>query len=208
MMMTRHTSLRGFTLIEITVVVGIVGIIAVGIGTFVTQGMRLWRVTQDKVAVQDAARGALDLMTGDIRETILADNGAYPLALTEPFAIEFYANVDQDAKREKIRYSLEGTTLYRWEVKSDSSEPPVYPVFQDSDRTVVADNVVNDDYLFQYFDDTYTGDSAPLAAPFSINQVSLVQIHLVLDEDVTRAPEPYEIETNIMLRNLKYKYEN
>ncbi len=199
---------NGFTLVEILVVVGIVGIMAVGIGTFTTQGMRLWRVTQDKVAVQDSARRAIRLLSGDIREMILADNGAYPLVTAQPMAIEFYSNIDTDPKREKIRYALEGTSLYRWEVESDDQEPPQYPIFHDADRMLVADNVINTDYIFRYFDDTYTGDSDPLADPFALNQVSLVQIRLVLDENTTRAPEPYEIETNIMLRNLKYKYEN
>jgi len=193
---------------EIMVVVSLLAIIGVGIGTYSYQGMKLWTVTRDHVAAQDNIRAAFRGMVDEIREAILSDNGSYPIESASDFALTFFANVDSDPNREKIKYELADGTLYRWENESDGSVPPLYPDFTIDDRTTVAENILNADYLFRYFDASYNGETDPLSDPFDLNEISLVQVKLIVDYDPVRTPTPLEVETNVSLRNLKYKYEN
>ncbi len=190
------------------VTIGIVGMIGIGVSTFAYQGMKLWNVTQDQVVAQESARVALEDTAGEIREMIIADNGSYPLDTAEELELIFYANVDDDEKREKVKYELADEVFYRSVVEADDNQPPQYPAFINDDREVVSRNVVNTGYVFRYFDNSYNGETAPLTAPFELSEVSLVQIRLLVDYDPDRTPDPLEIETNISLRNLKYQYEN
>lgn len=199
---------KGFTLVEVMTVVGIVSMIGVGIGVMAFEGMRLWDVSQNQVEILEDVRLTFTSVVNEIREAIISDNGSYPIEQAQPFSMIFYANVDGDIKREKIKYELQGTTLYRWEVEADDGEPAQYPQFVDNQKKMVAENVLNDEYVFRYYDSSYNGMTDPLAEPFDLNEISLVQVRLVVDNDPNELPEAIEIETNISLRNLKYKYDN
>jgi len=198
----------GFTLIEILVVIAITSLVAVGINAYVTQGVRLWNSTVDKIEAQKNVRQALNIMMGEMREMLPSDNGSYPLMSTQDLSVEFYTNIDSDSKREKIKYELIDGTLYRWAVKSNEAQPPQYPAYTMDDRTIVTKNITNSSIIFRYYDNTYNGETDPLSSPFDLNDVSLIQVTLEIDENLNEPPEPFTIETGISLRNLKYKYEN
>lgn len=199
---------KGLTLIELMVTTAIISMVGAGVGTLAYEGMRLWNVVRDHSEAQENARSAFRGMVSEIREMIIADNGDYPLEATGDFSIVFYANVDDDDEREKVKYEVVDQVLYRWAVEADDAEPPQYPDFTENDRTTVARDIINEDYVFRYFDSSYNGETDPLAEPFDVNKVSLVQIKLFVDNDPNRSPAPVEVETNISLRNLKYKYDN
>lgn len=194
---------NGFTLVEMILVISIISAIGIGISAAVFWGMRLWNITQDHIKAQDQARAAFQNIIGEIREMQMADNGAYDIESASGNTLIFFSNVDSDIKNEKVKYELQNGILYRWYAKSDSSSPPQYPAFLDTTRTTIAQNIVNTGPVFQYYDDTYTGTSAPLTEPISLGEVRLIKIHLLIDYDPTRTPAPLELETNVALRNLK-----
>lgn len=195
---------NGFTLIEMIVVIGILSLIAGGLTTAVVWGMRLWNVTQAHVKAQDEARAAFESITDEIREMQISDNGSYPIDTADSDTLIFYSNIDSDKNREKIKYEFQGDTLYRWYANSDSSTPPQYPAFSDTTKTVVVSHIVNNSVpIFQFYDDTFTGTSAPLSAPIQLNSVRLINIHLFIDYDPGNTPAPLELSTNVELRNLK-----
>jgi prepilin-type N-terminal cleavage/methylation domain-containing protein len=194
---------KGFTLIEMIAVTAIIGMIAVGISTLTYWGIKLWNVTQDQIKAQDEARAAFQNIVGEIREMQISDNGSFDIESASANSLVFFSNVDSDPKREKVKYELQNGTLYRWYAESDTASPPQYPAFSDTTRTVIAKNIVNTGPVFQYYDDTYTGSSAPLGNPIQLGQVRLIKLHLLIDVDPTRSPVPLELETNVALRNLK-----
>ncbi len=198
---------KGFTLIEVITVTAILSLIGVMAGTFAWWGMRLWNVTRDQVAAQDSARAAVQDMVREIREMQISDSGSPPIESVADNKIVFYANTDDDYKREQVTYELDGTTIYRCEVESDDQEPPQYPTCQVSDRQFVADNIVNTGPLFQYYDDTYNGEDGVglLSAPIDKSEIRLVQINVLVDYDPGRTPTPLELQTNVSLRNLKIR---
>jgi len=198
----------GFTLIEITLVIAITGLIAVAASNYVSQGIKLWNYNLEKIETQKNVRAALNNILGEMREMLPSDNGSYPLVSALDQTVEFYSNVDDDIQREKVKYELLNGSLYRSTVNSDGNQPPQYPNFTADDRTLVTDNIINQNAIFKYYDHTYNGESAPLSAPFDLNDVSLIMITLDIDKNSDRPPEPFTIETGVSLRNLKYKYDN
>jgi len=195
--------LKGFTLIESILVMSIIGIIAVGATYFVYWGSKLWDVTQDQVAAQESAREAMQELVGELREMQISDNGSHPIEAVSDNSITFYANIDSDNKREMVKYELDNGTLYKCTKESDDNEPPQYPDCLPGDNNFVAENIVNTGPMFEYYDDSYTGESAPLADPFDTSDIKLIKIKLLIDYDPGRTPVPLEIETNVALRNLK-----
>jgi len=59
---------KGFTLIELMVVVALLGILGYGIVTFFTNTFRIWWQTSHQIDVQQKARTAMDEMTKFIRQ--------------------------------------------------------------------------------------------------------------------------------------------
>ncbi|MFA4930498.1 MAG: prepilin-type N-terminal cleavage/methylation domain-containing protein [Patescibacteria group bacterium] len=200
--MTR-TQQPGFTLIEIIAVTGILSLIAVGIGALSFWGMRLWNITQDHIKAQETARTAFDIMAREIREMQISDNGSYAIENADHDTLIFYANIDDDDDREKIKYELQGGTMYRWTKKSTGDTPAVYSAFTDDDKTTIISQIINTDDFFQYYDDSYTGTSPALTEPVSISAVRLIKITALIDYDPSRTPDPLELITDISLRNLK-----
>lgn len=199
---------NGFTVIEMVATIGIISLIALGLSSYVTQGVRLLNFTTQKIKAQENVRTAINAIISEMREMLQADNGSYPLISANDFSIEFYSNVDSDPEREKIKYELIDGSLYRWVVDSDNGQPAQYPIFTDNDRTFVTDDITNTSSIFKYFDNTYNGETSPLSSPFSLNEVSFILVTLEIDQNLNEPPEPFTIETGVSLRNLKYKYEN
>jgi len=67
---------KGFSLIELMVVVAVLGLIVLGLVTFFTGGVRSWITGQSQLQAQREARQAMDRMVREIREAsnIIADS--------------------------------------------------------------------------------------------------------------------------------------
>ena len=200
--MTQKNKL-GFTLVELVTVISIITLIGVGVGTLAFEGMKLWNITQDQIAAQESARAAVKDVVNEIREMQISDNGSYPIESATGNSLVFFANIDNDPKRERVRYTLQNGILYRGITNSTSDVPPQYNPGTDETETVVAQNIVNTEDMFSYYDDSYNGETDPLPEPIEINNIRLVKIKLLFDYDPSRTPAPLEIETNVALRNLK-----
>ena len=57
--------------------------------------------------------------------------------------------------------------------------------------------------VFQYYDDSYTGTSSPLAQPVSALSVRLVQIEFAIAADANRGLTPRIVTTQVEIRDLK-----
>ena len=68
---------RGFSLIEMMIVVGVLGLITLGLVTFFMGGTKSWVAGQSQLEAQRNARQAMDRMVREIREGDL-----YPISWT------------------------------------------------------------------------------------------------------------------------------
>jgi len=67
---------KGFSLIEMMVVVVILGLIVLGLVTFFTGGAKSWVAGQSQLKAQREARQAIDLMVREIRHGELVTGGS------------------------------------------------------------------------------------------------------------------------------------
>jgi len=163
---------KGFSLIEMMVVVVILGVIVLALVTFFTGGTKSWVAGQSQLKAQREARQAIDRMVREIREgnEIKSNSDSYSVTVyIPPFPIE---GIDE----RYVFYALSGTTLQR-------------------DGNPLIDNVqINGESIFKY----YNNDGTEVNPPDST--VSKVHINLKVDVDKDSNPD-ITLNTDVNLRN-------
>jgi len=96
---------KGFSLIEMMVVVVILGLIVLGLVTFFTGGARSWISGQSQLEAQRNARQAMDIMVREIRE------GKSYSGTTSSVTVDIPALGSETAHT--VTYNLAGTTINR-----------------------------------------------------------------------------------------------
>ncbi|PKP59123.1 hypothetical protein CVT91_07250 [Candidatus Atribacteria bacterium HGW-Atribacteria-1] len=98
---------KGFSLIEMMVVVVILGLIVLGLVTFFTGGAKSWVAGQSQLEAQRNARQAMDRMVREIRE----GNSIASSSNTTSITINYPASFGKSAVTYSL--SLSGTTINR-----------------------------------------------------------------------------------------------
>jgi len=163
---------KGFSLIEMMVVVVILGVIVLALVTFFTGGTKSWVAGQSQLKAQREARQAIDRMVREIREgnEIMSNSDSYSVTVyIPPFPLE---GIDE----RYVFYALSGTTMKR-------------------DGNPLIDNVqINGESIFKY----YNNDGTEVNPPDST--VSKVHINLKVDVDKDNNPD-ITLNTDVNLRN-------
>jgi prepilin-type N-terminal cleavage/methylation domain-containing protein len=193
---------RGFTLVEIVVVVGILGLISVSVGKFAVDVFGLNSFTTGSLTVSQDARNLLRIMTREIRAAAPSENGAFPLVAVSSSTISFYSDVDGTGQRDLVRYYLSSTTLIKG-VIAPTGSPLSYVAGNEQTSIVMSDVRNGTTSIFTYYDNTYAGTSSPLSYPVAIQSVRLVRIDLTLDANADRSPDKKTFTTQVSIRNLK-----
>lgn len=190
---------RGFTLMEMLVVVALTGLVGVGLLSMISYFYRsnayLLEATS---AVDSASRGVRDSLTL-LRGASYGEDGAYPLMAAATSSVTFYANGDGDESIERVRLYLSGGVLYKG-VTNASGNPPSY-TGQTESTSVIATWVKNDASTpaFRYFD----RDGTELTGTINIAAVRTVRARFDVDINPQRAPNLLTIEGGATLRNLR-----
>lgn len=152
---------------------------------------------QQETATASAQRG-IDLMVRTIREASYGSSGAYPIVSMGANDLKFYADIDDDPGIEEVHYSTSGTTLQKG-VIDPTGDPPVYTGAEQT--SVVSDyvrNVAQGASLFTYYDLNGT----QMSDMTRIGDVRFVEVHLLIDVDVSKTPTPLELRSSAAMRNL------
>lgn len=195
---------RGVTLIEIIVALGIFGLLVTGSFWFISTTLRNNKIFWAQLAGQSDSRRVLERIIEDVRRAEQSSLGSYPIVSATTSSLVFYANIDDDSYRERVRYTLGTTTIERGVVKPGGN--PLQYVTTTEQVLTIARNVTNyaqGEPLFYYHDESYTGVEPPLATPASSTLVRVVRIRLQVEDDPTTSPLPFTAETSVHLRNLK-----
>ena len=165
---------RGFSLIEMMVVVVILGLIVLGLVTFFTGGAKSWVAGQSQLTAQRNARQAMDRMVREIREGENVKTGSdddtivvsIP-ALGSEFAYD-------------VTYSLSNTTIKRG-------------------TTTLIDNVlISGEDIFEYYDSSGIKYDPPDST--TLPTISKIHINLKVDVDDDGNPD-ITLNTDVNLRN-------
>lgn len=190
---------KGFTLIEIAVVLGIFGVTILAVGAFTSGVFRYNRILTSQLDTETQLRRVVAKFTKEARTASISSLGAYPLDAASPMSVTFYSNIDADNLKERVRYFLDATTLKRGVLKPTGS-PLTYNPANEQVSSLVND-VRNSD-IFLYYDETYNGSSPPLTFPVILTAVRLIRFKLSIDSNLNEPPGPLDTETNVHLRNL------
>jgi len=166
---------KGFSLIEMMVVVVILGLIVLGLVTFFTGGTKSWVAGQYQLKAQREARQAIDRMVREIREGNNIITGS-DISIT--VNIPNFDDKGNIISNDTIVYRLYGTTTIQ------------------RNNVPLIDNVLKEDdvAIFQY----YNGSGIEVNPPAS--NVSKIHINLKVDVDKDGNPD-VTLNTDVNLRN-------
>lgn len=165
---------RGFSLIEMMIVVGVLGLITLGLVTFFMGGTKSWVAGQSQLEAQRNARQAMDRMVREIRE------GKKLLSSSDRDTI--IINFPSSFGKNDVTYQLNGIIIDR-EVNSTSNP--------------VIDNVQS--LAFNYFDSSDLEVTLPLTVE-TASKISKVHIDLQVDVD-DDGNSDITLNTDVNLRN-------
>lgn len=196
-------AMRAMTLIEVVVSIGIITMISSGVVALQRNIIANSKALQSSLIAQQQTHRALLRFVKEIRTAAPSAGGAYALEAAGTSSITFFANIDNDAAIERVRYFLATSTLYKGVVKPVGT---VYNLGSETSSLVVTE-VVNSSFtpIFAYYTNDYDGtaSSSSLAVPINIPDVRLVKIMLPVDPNGIRPPFFYITTTQVSLRNLK-----
>ncbi len=200
-----HTSQSntGFTLVEVMVALGMFAWISVAVGWFVIQSLRSNTIIWDQLESQNDGRAVLEQFVDDVRRAESSSIGGYPIADASTSSFTFFANIDSDIGRERVRFFLDGT-----DIKKGVIQPSGNPLNYNGTEEIVtiANYVVNtivDVDLFEFYDETYPVTTTPLIVPDNLTDIRVVRIQVELEKDPDKTPVPLHVETVASIRNLK-----
>jgi prepilin-type N-terminal cleavage/methylation domain-containing protein len=192
---------KGFTLTEILVIVAIFGILALAIGRLQRDTKFFSGIFQSQLSAIDEARKILRPFIGEVRSATTSHTGAYTIEDADEDQFIFYSDIDNDGLIERVRYFLEDGTF-----KKGIIEPSGVPLGYSGTEQIswVIQHVANTvEPIFEYYDASYEGTTAPLTQPVTTGQVRLIKITIIIDQDPDALPDPVELTTQVTIRNLK-----
>ena len=103
----------GFTVVEVLISTAIFVIIGLGIANFGQNIFSINTSLQNNLSAQLDGRLVLKKIVAELRSASPSSLGGYPVESAGTSSLVFYSNVDSDVYKERIRYYLVGTVLYR-----------------------------------------------------------------------------------------------
>jgi len=182
--------MRGFTLVEIIVALGIFAFLAVAAGTFFVSGFRMNDRVWDQLSTQADMRRVFEQFRRDARELREGADGSSPIERAAADEFIFFADVLGDNTPERVRYTRLDTALVRG-ITAASGTPPAYATSTESVVTL-AHTIANGAQsipVFSYFDAAATTTQTSLAEPVSSTLVHVIRLRLITDMDTADADE-------------------
>lgn len=196
-----RTSTRGFTLVEMMVVIGIFTIVMLALTQSILTFYRHNAYSIAQAAQIDNARKGMDSLIRDVREMTFADNGTFPLVVMTPHKIGFYSDIDRDNSVEYVEYEVSTTTRLTKRVYGAVGSPPVYSTTPEA--TYLLSNFVqnlNQATSTFYF---YNSAGALATATSSVTDIVYVGAQIIVNVDPVRDPGQFMLRSAAALRNLK-----
>lgn len=193
---------KGFSLVEILIVVAILGLISVVLATFQVDIWRQNSFLTNSIQAEQDARIALKRLVAELRQAAPSDTGAFAIALADKDKLTFYSDIDGDGLHERLRYFLATSTLKRGLLKPTGS-PLTYLDANEQVSNFVPNLVNSNSIIFTYFDKNYAGTSTALTLPINLPNVRLVKVQFSIEADPNRAPVTTTYESQVAIRSLK-----
>lgn len=191
---------RGFTLVEMLVVIFITGVLGVALNSMIVNFYRTNAFLLEQTKAIDSAHRGLSTSFIDLRQSSYGDDGSYPIQSVATSTITFFSDVDNDGVVEKIRLYLSNGNFYRG-VTESTSTPPTYS--GQPETTILIANYVRNSTstpIFRFYDGAgveLASSTAPIAA------IATISTSLMVDLNPLRAPDILTLQETATLRNIR-----
>lgn len=195
-------SKKGFTIMELTVVAGILALLTLLVSLILTQGLKSYRYSQNSVKMQDSAARA-------VRDFESKTRAAEQIIMANPEELIYFAYIANDIRPapSRIRYSIEEAKLVRGIIPPAGAGPVFSYPLENEITEELASGILNTDSVFSYYSDAdydYSNDlTTKLNLPIDNSRVKMIRILLEVDHNLASAPAAIEETTMVNLRNLK-----
>lgn len=194
----------GFTLVELLITVGIFTVATTAITSFAYyMYVKNNYIFQQAQAINEARKG-IDSFVRELRESKNGEDGSYILESANAQELIFYSDIDADEHIERVRYFLDGTDFKKGTV--DPTGTPAQYILENEQIIVISQYVRNGALdVFSYYNGDYPADTVnnPLTMPAYLMEVKLAHLFLRINIDPNRAPDNFDLESDIQIRNLK-----
>ncbi len=192
---------KGFSIVEILVVIGILGIIGLALSSFQIDVWRQNTAQQSALEAEGELRNTLRQFMHDVRGASQSNTGSYAIELASTTALTIYSDIDGDINRERIRYRLENGAITRGVTKPTGS-PVSYLDANESKKTLVH-SVATSTTHFDYFDGNYMGTTSPLTIPIDNYRVRFIRFSITVDKNPSLPPAAITMSGAAVVRSLK-----
>lgn len=202
---TTQKLLRGMSLVEMLMAIFILLIGLEGVSLLFVNSWKMNKFILETGNASFIASRTVNLIVKDVRRARQADNGDYPIESGGTSDLQLYIDIDGDGITERVHYYLSNGSIYRGVTKPNATVPVTYPS-GDQDTLLLAQYISNTpaDPVFFYYNKHYPSDTTnnPLATPVAVQDVRLIQVHLLVNIDPIHAPNNINVESFAELRNL------
>jgi prepilin-type N-terminal cleavage/methylation domain-containing protein len=201
--MSRTFYSKGFTLIEILLSVFICSLLIGAVGLFQSSVFTNERFARTRIMAIEDGRTTLRRFLEETRNISYAHDGAYPIALATTSAFTFYADIDGDALKERVRYYLATSSLGVY-LKKAVLKPTGSPLgYTGTEKvTTLVSNMKNATQPLFYYYDTAENLITGVINPSLIRSVTLSLVIGVSGSSTASV----SLQNRSTFRNLKDNY--
>lgn len=189
------------TLIETVVAVAILGMVALAVFAFQRDFFQLNLLAESELNRETEIRKVMKSFVAEVRGANAADTGAYLIEQAAASSFVLFADIDNNASKERVRYFLSGS-VFRKGITKSSGFPPTYNPAGEI-ITDVAHDVTSANPIFYYYDSSYDGTGPPLADPVDVSRIRIVKMMLTVDPRGAKPPAPRLFSAQSTIRNLR-----
>lgn len=175
----------GITLIEMLIAIFILGLIAVAIATFLSQGVNVWLAEEKQADITSRAKEAVGRMGREIKHTA---RGGIATNAAKDYELEFDVDLDNNGENETVKFKI-------YDADNDGEDELTRE--EGGNEYVLAENVKNKDkstHLFNYYSSATGSEmSTPVSNP---DYIRFIEIKLEMPEDIW-------VSSRVYLRNFK-----
>ncbi|MFA7243940.1 MAG: type II secretion system protein [Patescibacteria group bacterium] len=185
---------KAFTLVEMTFVILLLGVIGIVVATMIVRGFQSYRYGQEAISSQEEAAKAMRDFEKNAR-------GSTQVIASTADTYEFYAYLlgDEQPAPSKVRYFSENGEFKKGIIEPTGPGPVFNYPPEEENVSMIIKNVTNGSDLFRYFNDT----SSQISDPVPTDAVRMVQFQIMVDKDPNKSPDAVTTITRVNLRNLK-----